>query len=104
MSEQFLSIGIRLSRDEIDHIDYMVSEANSSRSEIINGIVRLYLSGKPDKQNPHMNDSGSFKDQYGQFYSSVRQACEKLGLHDSLVRCVLRGTRRSTGGYIFTRI
>jgi hypothetical protein len=81
----------------------MAGEVGVSSSEIVTGIVKIYIDRRASEKRPHAR-KGAIQDQHGQVYDSVKQACQKLGLHAPLVYCVLRGTRPSTGGYTFSRV
>lgn len=82
----------------------MASDAKATVSDIVTGIVKLYIDRRVLADNPSQRRGSAIQDQNGNRYASVKEACKKLGLHEALVYCVLRGTRPSTGGYTFSRV
>ncbi len=44
----------------------------------------------------------AFVDQHGTVYQTRAEAVQRLGVHPSAVTAVLKGRRKSTGGYTFT--
>lgn len=124
-----MNIKLDLPTTHLAEIRAMARDLESSNSGVVSGIVKVYIDSIFGVRNANKNSSVSklhtpkpvtaafpnSKDlgminattighSVGYMYPSVKEACEDLNLHEALVYCCLRGSRKSTGGFIFTRI
>jgi hypothetical protein len=92
-------VTIKLTQKERKQLGDIANDANASINDIASGIVKIWLSGPLKRRIPFQKIP--IIDQLGQEYSSVKEASKVLGLETRLIDLVLRGQRRSTGGYVF---
>lgn len=76
-------------------------EKNRERYVAANQVGAAKKRGKKYKQNAKKASKSALYNQFGIRYHSIEHAALKLGLHERLIRLVLEGKRKHTGGYQF---
>ena len=114
-----MNIKLDLPAAHLAEIRGMARDTESTHAEVVTGIVKMYLdkvfSCRAGSCKTGHAPSGparitgmiiaeTLDGSVGNMYADVKSACVDLNLHPSLVYCVLRGARSSTGGYSFRRL